>query len=123
MTTPIKVSVKAQFLDEQSEPLEKRFVYAYTICIENTGEQAARLVSRYWHISDANNRVQEVQGVGVVGEQPRIEPGESYTYTSGAVLETNTGTMEGYYTMVRDDGSEFQAQIPTFALVPPRSLH
>ncbi|WP_045858044.1 Co2+/Mg2+ efflux protein ApaG [Teredinibacter purpureus] len=119
----MKVNVTAQYLNEQSKPHENQHVFAYTICIENNDEYAAKLVSRYWHITDANSQVQEVKGVGVVGEQPRLEPGESYTYTSGAVLETSTGTMEGHYVMLRDDGSRFETPIPTFALVQPSALH
>ncbi|WP_075187579.1 Co2+/Mg2+ efflux protein ApaG [Teredinibacter haidensis] len=119
----MKVSVIAQYLDEQSQPNDSKYVFAYTISIENTGTEAAKLVSRYWHITDAHDRVQEVNGLGVIGEQPRLQAGETYTYTSGAVLETTTGTMRGHYVMVRDDGSRFEAEIPTFALIPPQALH
>lgn len=119
----MKVTVKAHYLEQQSLPTENKFVFAYTIGIENTGSEPTQLISRYWHITDGNNGVQEVQGLGVVGKQPRLMPGESYTYTSGAVLDTPTGTMHGYYVMQRDDGTTFKADVPAFALVPPQALH
>lgn len=119
----MKVTVKAQYLEQQSRPQENKYVFAYTIGIENTGSEPAQLISRYWHITDANNGVQEVQGEGVVGKQPRLMPGENYTYTSGAVLETPTGTMYGHYVMQRNDGTSFNTEIPAFALVPPQALH
>jgi ApaG protein len=123
MTQPILVQVKTRYIEEQSEPQEPRFVYGYTITLLNQGEEPARLVSRHWIITDAEGAVQEVQGMGVVGEQPRLDPGESYTYTSGVVLQTETGTMTGSYQMLTDDGVRFDAQIPEFALVPPHALH
>ncbi|WP_185235528.1 Co2+/Mg2+ efflux protein ApaG [Teredinibacter franksiae] len=119
----MKVSVTSQYLQVQSKPLESKYVFAYTVSIENDSDEAAKLVSRYWQITDANNQIQEVTGVGVVGDQPRLEPGETYTYTSGAVLETTTGTMQGHYVMMRDNGSKFEADIPTFALIQPQALH
>lgn len=121
--TSIRVSVKTTYVAAQSQPLEQRYVYAYTITIANQGDDTAQLISRHWRITDANNKLQEVQGMGVVGEQPVIEPGKSYTYTSGVILETETGIMEGMYHMRRDDGSMFDATIPTFALVPPHAIH
>jgi len=119
----VKVEIKTQYIHEQSRPEEDQFVYAYTIRITNQGSKAAQLVSRYWHIADDNNNVREVEGEGVVGEQPTIEPGQSYTYTSGVVLETKSGIMSGHYAMTCPDGDSFQASIPSFALVPPNSLH
>jgi ApaG protein len=122
MFPKINVSVKTTFLPEQTVP-QQRYVYTYTITIENVGVESAQLVSRHWRIRDANNNLQEVQGIGVVGEQPLIDPGKSYTYTSGVVLETETGIMEGTYQMRLQEGESFDAEIPTFALVPPNKLH
>jgi len=123
MSDDIKVSVNTSYLEAHSKPEDNKYAFAYTISIENRSDSPAKLISRYWHITDANNRIQEVQGFGVVGEQPRLEPGESYTYTSGAVIETTTGSMKGHYVMRRDNGSEFRAEIPDFALVQPMALH
>ena len=123
MHQQIEVQVKVQFLAEQSKPDDKQYVFAYTIRIHNTGDEAAQLISRHWIIHDEKGAKQEVQGLGVIGEQPRLEAGESYTYTSGVVLETPTGTMEGSYQMVRDTGDTFDAEIPVFALVQPQALH
>lgn len=123
MTPAIQVQVKVNYIKEQSEPSENRFVYGYTITVTNQGEEPARLVSRHWIIKDAEDAVQEVQGVGVVGEQPYLAAGESYTYTSGVVLQTETGSMTGSYHMRTDEGDEFDAQIPEFALIPPHALH
>ena len=120
---PIAITVKTASLDEQSQPELKRFVFAYTITITNTGGISAQLLKRHWIITDANNVQQEVRGGGVVGEKPHIAPGEHYTYTSGVVLETKVGTMEGYYQMQTDDGFMFDAPIPVFALTHPKSLH
>ncbi|TVZ40092.1 ApaG protein [Alteromonadaceae bacterium 2753L.S.0a.02] len=119
----VQVKVTANYLVEQSQPANRKFVYSYTIEIRNQGNEQVQLLSRYWHITDGNNQVQEVQGVGVVGEQPKIKPGESYTYTSGAVLETPSGLMKGHYTMLSDNGTRFDAEIPPFALVQPQALH
>ncbi len=121
--TDIDIQTKPQYIEEQSKPEEPRYVYAYTIRITNNGQQAAQLLSRHWRILDENEQLQEVQGIGVVGEQPRLEPGESFSYSSGVIIETPTGTMEGSYTMKRDDGSQFEADIATFALLPPNALH
>ena len=104
-------------------PDEKRFVFAYHIDIHNRGEQAATLRSRHWFIADGNNDVQEVKGEGVVGEQPTIEPHESYRYSSGAVLATRVGSMRGYYVMEADDGTLFHATIPVFTLATPNALN
>ncbi len=119
----ITVAVATRFLDEQSAPDEGRFVFAYTIRIANTGKVPARLLSRHWLITDANGRVQEVRGEGVVGQQPWLQPGTSFEYTSGAVLETFCGQMRGSYQMLADDGTEFDAEIAPFALSIPRTLH
>lgn len=119
----INVNVQTTYMAAQSVPQQQRFVYAYTITISNLGEIPAQLLSRHWRISDANDNLQEVKGMGVVGEQPLIAPGESYTYTSGVVLETETGIMEGSYQMRANNGELFDAAIPAFALVPPHAIH
>jgi ApaG protein len=119
----IEVTVAPRFLDDQSAPGENRFVFAYTVDIRNRGEMPAKLVSRHWVITDANGKVQEVRGEGVVGEQPHMRPGEAFQYTSGAVLETAVGTMRGSYQMLADDGTRFDAPIPEFTLSIPRTLH
>jgi len=119
----IDIQVITQYIQEQSKPDAGRFVFSYTVTVSNQGENAAKLIGRHWIITDASDAVQEVQGVGVVGEQPRLEPGESYTYTSGVVLDTETGTMTGHYEMQRDSGEQFNAKIPAFALVPPHAVH
>ena len=119
----ISIDVATRFLDDESAPDEGRFVFAYTVRIRNQGNVAARLVERHWIITDANGRVEEVRGAGVVGEQPRLRPGEAFEYTSGAVLETALGTMHGSYHMQADDGTEFDAPIAPFTLSMPRTLH
>lgn len=119
----IQVLVLTQYIEAQSIPLEHRYVYSYTITIANNSNAPAQLVSRHWRIIDANEKLQEVQGMGVVGEQPYLKPGESYTYTSGVILETETGIMEGTYHMRTDEGAMFNTPIPTFALVPPHAVH
>lgn len=119
----IRVHVATQYVDDQSEPSIDRYVFAYTITIENLGELAAQLISRHWVITDANGKVQEVSGDGVVGEQPRLDPGESYRYSSGAVLETPVGAMQGSYRMKAEDGIDFDAPIPPFTLAVPGMLH
>ena len=120
---PIQIGVETAYTPEQSEPARKRYAFAYTITISNRGAVPARLLSRHWVITDATGKVQEVRGEGVVGEQPYLEPGESFRYTSGAVLETPLGTMQGSYQMVRDDGSNFDAPIAPFRLAMPHVLH
>ena len=120
---PIDIQVKTQYIQEQSKPEAGRFVYSYTITLSNNGTDAAKLISRHWVITDANEAVQEVQGIGVVGEQPHLEPGQEFTYTSGVVLDTETGTMTGTYHMQRDGGEKFNAEIPAFVLVPPHAVH
>ena len=117
------IAVNAHFLDDQSVPEEGRFVFAYTIQIRNQGKHPARLLGRHWLITDGNGRVREVVGEGVVGEQPWLRPGEGFEYTSGAVLETDIGTMRGSYDMLADDGTRFAAPIPAFTLSIPRTLH
>ncbi len=119
----IDVKVQSRFLPEQSTPEDGRFVFAYTIRIQNAGAMPARLISRHWLITDDNGKVQEVRGEGVVGEQPWLRPGEEFEYTSGAVLETSLGTMQGSYQMLADDGTEFDASIAPFTLSVPRTLH
>jgi len=119
----IQVEVRTAYIDKQSEPDENRFVFAYTITITNDGSVPAKLLTRHWVITDGNEKVQEVRGEGVVGEQPHLSPGMSFEYTSGAVLETPFGTMQGSYKMLADDGTEFDAEIPAFLLSTPRQLH
>jgi ApaG protein len=119
----INIEVETNYLDDQSEPREQRYVFAYTITIRNEGEVPAKLLTRHWIITDANGRVQEVRGDGVVGEQPYLKPGQGFRYSSGAVLETPVGTMQGSYQMVGDDGAKFEAPIPAFRLAMPGMLH
>ncbi|MFO1283002.1 MAG: Co2+/Mg2+ efflux protein ApaG [Burkholderiales bacterium] len=119
----IRVEPRSAYVADQSEPELGRFVFAYTITITNTGTVAAKLVSRHWIITDGEHRVQEVRGPGVVGEQPLLAPGQSFEYTSGASLATPVGTMHGSYRMVAADGCEFDAEIPSFTLSVPRTLH
>ena len=127
MTIPtghkIRVDVETSYLDEQSDPREQRYVFAYTITIRNEGEVPAKLLTRHWIITDANGRVQEVRGDGVVGEQPYLKPGQGFRYSSGVVLETPVGTMQGSYQMIADDGAQFDAPIPAFRLAKPGMLH
>ncbi|HET9108699.1 MAG TPA: Co2+/Mg2+ efflux protein ApaG [Steroidobacteraceae bacterium] len=118
----IRVQVATAYLDEQSSPSEQRYVFSYTITIRNEGERAAQLLTRHWIITDANGRVKEVRGEGVVGEQPRLEPGQGFRYSSGAVLETPVGTMEGSYQMVDAEGQRFDAAIAPFRLAIPGIL-
>ena len=119
----VSVMVETNYIAEQSSPDDARYVFAYTITITNTGDVAATLLRRHWLITDANCKVQEVRGEGVVGEQPLIAPGESYQYTSAAVLETPVGCMQGSYEMIAKDGVEFDAPIPVFNLSMPNALH
>ncbi len=119
----INIDVKTQYLADQSEPQQQKYVFSYTITIRNQSEENTQLISRRWKIVDANDSVQEVAGIGVVGEQPIIAPGDEYTYTSGSVLDTDTGTMEGSYQMRDNDGNNYDVIIPTFALVHPERLH
>ena len=117
------IEVATRFLDEQSVPEEGRFVFAYTVHIRNDGKVPAQLLGRRWLITDGNGKEQEVVGEGVVGEQPWLRPGEGFEYTSGAVLETDIGTMRGSYDVLADDGTRFAAPIPPFTLSVPRTLH
>ena len=122
-TRGILVQVRSQFLEEQSQPALRRFVFAYEITISNNGTEVVQLRSRHWIITDAMGEVQEVKGPGVVGEQPVLSPGESFRYTSGAVLPTPRGTMRGTYQMHRADGVVFNAEIAEFLLERPFSLN
>lgn len=119
----IDVDVITNYIPEQSSPRDDRFVFSYTITIRNSGNRAAKLLTRHWIISDANGKVQEVHGEGVVGEQPYLKPGESFEYTSGTIIETPVGSMQGSYQMVTDDGDTFNAIIPVFTLSQPNALH
>jgi len=119
----IEVTTRTQYLPEQSDEAANRWVFAYTITIRNRGTVAAQLISRHWIITDADQQVQEVRGLGVVGEQPLLKPGASYEYTSGTAIATPVGTMRGSYHMVAEDGTEFDAQVPEFMLSIPRVLH
>jgi ApaG protein len=119
----IRIEVATDYIDEQSEPDIGRYVFAYTITIANMGTTPARLIGRHWLITDANGKVQEVRGDGVVGEQPHLNPGEKFRYSSGAVLETPVGAMQGSYRMEADNGTSFDAPIPPFTLAVPGLLH
>ena len=119
----IRINVATSFIDDQSEPEADRYVFAYTITISNDGDVPAKLVSRHWIITDANGKVQEVSGDGVVGEQPHLNPGERFRYSSGAVLETPVGAMQGLYRMETDAGASFDAPIKAFTLAVPGLLH
>ncbi len=119
----INVKVASDFLADQSEPANKRYVFAYTVTIENTGEIGAQLLTRHWIITDADGEVREVHGDGVIGETPYLKPGGGFRYTSGAVLTTPVGTMQGSYQWIGDDGVPFDAPIPLFRLAVPGVLH
>ena len=119
----ITVVPKAAYVDDQSDPSKNQYVFAYTITVTNSGSVPAQLISRHWVIADANNKVIEVKGLGVVGQQPLLKPGESFEYSSGTHLETAVGTMRGTYQMVAEDGHHFDAPIPPFTLSVPRVLH
>ena len=119
----IEVKTRTLYIPDQSDPNTDRYVFAYTITMTNKGNIAAQLVSRHWVITDAANKVQEVRGKGVVGEQPHLRPGESFEYTSGSAIATPVGTMKGSYQMIADDGTQFDTPIPEFTLSMPRVLH
>ena len=119
----ICIEVETSYLDHQSDPAHGRYAFAYSITIRNEGETAARLLSRHWIITDADGGVQEVQGDGVVGEQPLIRPGEGYRYSSGAIIPTPVGSMRGAYQMVDEAGQHFEAPISAFTLARPGTLH
>ncbi|MDD9890851.1 MAG: Co2+/Mg2+ efflux protein ApaG [Gammaproteobacteria bacterium] len=119
----IQIQVYTRYLDQQSDPGKKRFVFAYSIEITNNGTESVKLLNRHWHITDDNNKVEEVVGEGVIGQQPEIEPGKSFNYTSGAVIETEFGTMHGSYEMETANGEKFQTPIPAFLLSLPHTVH
>jgi ApaG protein len=119
----VEIEVEARYVSDQSKPEANRYVFSYEITLRNLGMMPVRLQTRHWVITDANGKVEEVRGPGVVGEQPRLQPGEEYSYTSGAVLETQVGTMRGAYLFHADDGTDFEAPIPEFVLSVPRTLH
>ncbi len=119
----IKIEVNTRYLRDQSDPESKHFVFAYSIAITNTGSEPVKLLTRHWQITDENNKVEEVHGDGVVGQQPEIKPGQCFHYTSGAVLKTELGTMAGSYGMVSAGGQKFDAPIPPFVLSLPHTVH
>jgi ApaG protein len=123
ITRDIKIAVEPNFLDDQSEPDESRYLWSYRVTIENKSESAVQLLSRYWRITDARGRIREVRGEGVIGEQPVIAPGRAYEYTSGAPLETASGFMTGTYHMRASTGESFEVGIPMFALESPYEPH
>jgi ApaG protein len=117
------VTVRTQYLEDQSDPDRSHYVFAYAVTIKNSGNVASQVISRHWVITDANNHVQEVRGLGVVGHQPLLQPGEQFEYTSGTTLATPHGTMHGEYFCVAEDGEQFESPIPEFVLSLPRTLH
>jgi ApaG protein len=117
------VSVKTQYLGQQPDPATSNYVFSYTITIKNTGTVKAQLIARHWIITDANGKEEQVRGLGIIGHQPLLEPGQQFEYTSGAILETPFGSMHGTYLCVAEDGEQFQALIPEFVLSLPRTLH
>jgi ApaG protein len=119
----LTVTVHTQYLEDQSDPDNARFVFAYSVTMKNTGTVAAQVISRHWVITDANDHIEEVRGLGVVGYQPLLQPGEQFEYTSGTSLVTPQGTMHGEYFCVAEDGEQFEAKIPEFVLSLPRTLH
>ncbi len=123
MTNNVTVSVTSNYLEEQSFPEELRFVFTYHVTIKNQGQQAAKLLSRHWIITDGDEKVQEVKGEGVIGEQPLLQPGQQFEYSSGAILKTTVGTMQGNYQMLAEDGTTFLAVIEPFTLAVPNQVH
>ena len=123
MNENIDVTVRCEYRADSSEPAASRYAFAYHITISNRSNEHAQLISRHWIITDAHDTVQEVRGLGVVGKQPLLKPGESFQYTSGSALSTPVGTMKGSYQMVAEDGTHFDAEIPEFTLAMPRVLH
>ena len=119
----VSVSTETEYIADQSDEAKDRFVFSYTVTIRNSGTMPAQLISRHWIITDSSNKVQEVRGLGVVGAQPLLKPGEHFEYTSGTALATPVGTMSGSYQMVAEDGTQFDAPIPEFTLSVPRVLH
>lgn len=122
-TPTIKIRVQTRYLDEQSSPEDQRYVFSYTISISNQGTQSAQLLDRHWRITDADGGIEEVHGKGVVGKQPKLQPGGEFQYTSGTVLKTPVGSMEGSYGMLSADGQSFEARIAPFSLAVPHMLH
>ena len=120
---PVEIEVSSAYVEDQSEPEEDRYVFAYHVVIHNAGERSVQLLNRHWIIRDGRDQTQEVRGEGVVGEQPHIAPGDSFEYTSGTVIETPVGMMEGSYEMRDEKGHTFEATIPPFTLSVPRTLH
>lgn len=123
LTEAIRITVRAEYRPERSNPAKRQFFFAYTVRIRNEGNRTVQLVSRHWHITDAHGRVEEVRGAGVVGEQPVLRPGASFEYTSGCPLSTDFGTMHGTYQMRTADGSEFDAVIAPFRLALPHAVN
>lgn len=121
--TDIKVQVQSRYLDDQIPVEEGKYAFAYRVRITNLGQHTSQLLTRYWLITDGNGKTSEVQGDGVIGKQPFIKPGESFTYTSGAVIETPVGSMQGYYEMQREDGQRFKAAIDVFSLRVPHLVN
>lgn len=122
-TNKINIEVAPAYLKEQSDPVNNHYVFSYTVTIRNDGDQPARLLTRHWIITDGDGQVQEVRGDGVIGEQPHLQPGEGFQYTSGTFMNTPVGTMHGSYQMISDDGEAFDAEIPSFTLSVPNILH
>lgn len=122
-THKIHVEVSPAYIKEQSDPSNNHYVFSYTVTIRNDGDQPARLLTRHWVITDGDGQVQEVRGEGVIGEQPHLQPGEGFQYTSGTFMNTPVGTMQGSYQMITDDGKKFDAEIPSFTLSVPNVLH
>lgn len=123
MNNAIDIKIKTAYLNNESEPENDRYVFAYTITISNIGTESAKLMKRHWIITDANGHIEEVRGDGVIGEQPNLKPGETFEYTSGAILSTPVGAMEGSYLMLTEEGNQFDALIPAFGLAVPNILH
>lgn len=119
----IQIEVRTHYLLEQSDPKEDRYAFAYTVKICNRSDEKVKLLNRYWHITDDNEKVEEVRGAGVIGQQPEILPGQSFHYTSGAIIKTQFGSMQGDYEMQSACGEKFTAQIPPFLLAPPLAIH
>ena len=119
----VEVSVRTEYLENQSLPSEDKYFFSYTVTIKNVGKIPAKLISRHWVITDANERIEEVRGLGVVGEQPRLKTNESFEYTSGTIINTPVGTMYGTYQMVADNGYKFDATIPMFSLSVPKVIN
>ena len=123
MSSEFDIQVEVRYIERESDPDASRFVFAYTITITNTGAEPAQLMNRYWRITDAEGKVEEVEGPGVVGKQPRIPPEQSFRYTSAAILQTPVGSMEGHYEFQRDNGETFLVPIAPFSLSQPNVVH